>query len=210
MDRARLRAIVRDAGDIIWRSRRRLLIGIPLLVINRLTSLVLPGTAKYLIDDVIGKHRADLLVPLALAAGAATIVDAISGFALSQVLGVAAQHAIAEMRKSMQMHVTRLPVRYFDSTQTGVLISRVMNSERSLMMCESFLTRKATWWTSSAVGRRMTARGFPARGLRLAGRGPSREKRLVEDEVAAKRDWRSSSAALASSRRLRVSRVGRR
>jgi subfamily B ATP-binding cassette protein MsbA len=31
------------------------------------------------------------------------------------------------MRKGMQRHITRLPTSYFDSTQTGVLISRVMN-----------------------------------------------------------------------------------
>jgi ABC-type multidrug transport system fused ATPase/permease subunit len=116
-----------EARELVWAHRRRLALGLGLMLVNRFAGLVLPTTSKYLIDDVIGKHRADLLVPLALAAGAATIVDAISGFALSQVLGVAAQRAIAEMRKSMQMHVTRLPIRYFDSTQTGVLISRVMN-----------------------------------------------------------------------------------
>src|SRR5262249_41144776 len=82
---------------------------------------------KYLIDEVIGHRRADLLVPLALVVGVATLVDAASSFALSQVLGVAAQKAIADMRRSMQAHVTRLPIRYFDQTQTGILISRVMN-----------------------------------------------------------------------------------
>jgi subfamily B ATP-binding cassette protein MsbA len=46
---------------------------------------------------------------------------------LSQVLGVAAQRAITEMRKRVQAQVERLPIGYFDSTQTGNLISRVMN-----------------------------------------------------------------------------------
>ena len=68
MDRARLKTILRDAGEIIWRSRRRLLIGIPLLLLNRASSLVLPGTTKYLLDDVIGKHNAAMLLPLALVA----------------------------------------------------------------------------------------------------------------------------------------------
>ena len=68
-----------------------------------------------------------MLIPLAIAAGAATLVDAATSFSLSQVLGVAAQRAIADMRMSMQRHITRLPTSYFDSTQTGVLISRVMN-----------------------------------------------------------------------------------
>ena len=121
-----------EAREVVWVHRRRLALGLALMLVNRFAGLVLPTTSKYLIDDVIGKHRADLLVPLALAAGAATIVDAASAFALSQVLGVAAQRAIAEMRKSMQMHITRLPIRYFDSTQTGVLISRVMNDAEGI------------------------------------------------------------------------------
>ena len=78
-------------------------------------------------DDVITQGHWDLLPTLAMAAGAATIVDAATAFANSQVLGVAAQRAITEMRKDVEAHVMRLPIRYFDSTKTGVLISRIMN-----------------------------------------------------------------------------------
>ncbi len=59
-------------------------------------------------------------------------MDAATSFSLSQVLGVAAQRAIANMRMSMQRHITRLPTSYFDSTQTGVLISRVMNDAEGI------------------------------------------------------------------------------
>jgi ABC-type multidrug transport system fused ATPase/permease subunit len=97
------------------------------MLVNRLAGLVLPATSKFLIDDVIGRGRADLLMPLAGAAAAATLVDAATAFSLSQVLGVAAQRAIANMRMTLQRHIIRLPTSYFDSTQTGVLISRVMN-----------------------------------------------------------------------------------
>ena len=116
-----------EARELVWAHRGRLALGLVLMLINRLAGLVLPATSKFLIDDVIGQGRAELLVPLALAAGAATVVDAATAFALSQVLGVAAQRAIANMRMSLQRHITRLPTSYFDSTQTGVLISRVMN-----------------------------------------------------------------------------------
>ncbi len=116
-----------EARELVWAHRGRLALGLALMLVNRLAGLVLPTTSKFLIDDVIGRGRADLLMPLALAAGAATVVDAVTAFSLSQVLGVAAQRAIANMRMSMQRHITRLPTSYFDSTQTGVLISRVMN-----------------------------------------------------------------------------------
>ena len=102
------------------------------MLVNRVSGLVLPATSKYLIDDVIGKQRADLLMPLALAAGAATLVQAVTSFALSQVLGVAAQRAITDMRRRVEAHVARLPVRYFDSTQTGVLISRIMTDAEGI------------------------------------------------------------------------------
>ena len=116
-----------EARELVWAHRGRLALGLVLMLVNRLAGLVLPASSKFLIDDVIGRGRAELLLPLALAAGAATVVDAATAFALSQVLGVAAQRAIANMRMSLQRHITRLPTSYFDSTQTGVLISRVMN-----------------------------------------------------------------------------------
>jgi ABC-type multidrug transport system fused ATPase/permease subunit len=122
----------RDARDLIWSHRYRLALGMLLMIVNRLVGLVLPASSKYLIDDVIIKHRSELLVPLALAAGAATLVQAVSSFALTQILGVAAQRAITEMRKSVQKHVARLPIRYFDSTQTGVLISRIMTDAEGI------------------------------------------------------------------------------
>jgi len=122
----------RDARELIWSHRYRLALGMFVMIVNRLAGLVLPTSSKYVIDEVIVKHRSHLLLPLALAAGAATIVQALSSFTLSQVLGVAAQRAITDMRKSVQEHVARLPVRYFDSTQTGILISRIMSDAEGI------------------------------------------------------------------------------
>jgi len=116
-----------EARGIIWTHRKRLALGLGLMLINRLSGFVLPTTTKYLMDDVITKGHWELLPTLAMAAGAATVVDAATAFANSQVLGVAAQRAITEMRKDVEAHVMRLPIRYFDSTKTGVLISRIMN-----------------------------------------------------------------------------------
>jgi subfamily B ATP-binding cassette protein MsbA len=122
----------REARELLWAHRRRLTIGLILMLVSRLAGLVLPASSKWLIDDVVGKGRTELLMPIALAAGAATIVQAVTSFALSQTLGVAAQRAITDMRKRVQAHVMRLPVRYFDSTQTGVLISRIMSDAEGI------------------------------------------------------------------------------
>ncbi len=121
-----------EARAIISSHRRPLLIGLLLTIVSRVSGMVLPATSKTFIDDVVGKHRADLLLPLALAALGATLLQAGTSFALSQVVGVAAQRVITDMRKRVEAHITRLPIRYFDSTQTGVLISRIMTDAEGI------------------------------------------------------------------------------
>ena len=121
-----------EARALIWVHRRSVSIGLVLMLISRAAGFVLPSSSKWLMDEVIGKHRIDLLLPLALAAGVATLINAITSFALSQVVSVAAQRAISELREDVQAHLVRLPVRYFDSTKSGVLISRVMNDPEGI------------------------------------------------------------------------------
>ena len=115
-----------EARTLMWNHRGKLAFGFVLMVINRLSGFVLPAGSKYLIDTVIGEGRSELLLPLALAVGAATVVGAVTTFSLSQVIGVTAQGAIMDMRRRVQAHVTRLPVSHFDGTKSGVLISRIM------------------------------------------------------------------------------------
>jgi ABC-type multidrug transport system fused ATPase/permease subunit len=122
----------KETRALLAARRWRLALGMFLMLINRASGLVLPATSKYLIDDVIGQGRVELLKPLAFAAGLATLVQAITSFSLSQVLGVAAQRAITDMRRRVEAHVARLPVRYFDSAQSGTLVSRVMNDAEGI------------------------------------------------------------------------------
>ncbi|MBL8859692.1 MAG: ABC transporter ATP-binding protein [Planctomycetes bacterium] len=121
-----------DARALIHAHRARLALGLGLILVSRAAGFVIPVLSKPFLDEVIGKNRTELLWPIALACGAATLVQAVTSYSLSQVLGVAAQRAINEMRKVVQAHVGRLPVRYFDSTQTGVLIARIMNDAEGL------------------------------------------------------------------------------
>ncbi|MGH7667888.1 MAG: ABC transporter ATP-binding protein, partial [Gemmatimonadaceae bacterium] len=116
----------REARELIAEHRRSLTIGLSLMVVSRLAGFVLPVSSKFFIDTVIGKHRAHLLVPLALGVAGATLLQAITSFLLSQVVSIAGQRAITNMRKRVQAHVLRLPVSYFDSTKIGIVISRVM------------------------------------------------------------------------------------
>src|SRR5262245_10159155 len=116
-----------EARRIIWNARWRLFFGSILLLISRLAGMVLPLSTKYIGDEVFVNGRYELIKWIALAIGIATLIQGCTAFALSQILGVAAQRAITEMRKRVQAHIERLPISYFDSTQSGQLISRIMN-----------------------------------------------------------------------------------
>ena len=131
-DRQQIKVMLHDAGEIIWGSRRRLVLGIPLLLVNRLSSIVIPYLTKFVFDDAIGKHHYERLVTYATVAALASALGAITDYALAQILGMAAQRSITNLRMKIQQHVQRLPVRYFDSTKTGVLVSRVMNDAEGI------------------------------------------------------------------------------
>ncbi|MGK2858523.1 MAG: ABC transporter ATP-binding protein [Thermoanaerobaculia bacterium] len=122
----RVSPLLREAVEIAWRRRWKLAAAFPLLLLNRLASIVLPGTTKFLIDDVIGRQNFEMLPKLALAAGAASIIEAASSFTLAQLLGIEAQKTITEYRRRIQKHIQRLPVSYFDANKTGTLLSRTM------------------------------------------------------------------------------------
>ncbi len=121
-----------ETRKLMWQHRKALAIGLALMMVNRLSGLVLPGSAKWIIDEVLSGKRPDLLMPIAVVAGVATVLQAASSFALSQVISVAAQRAITDLRRRVQARILRLPVSFFDATQSGVLITRVMSDAEGI------------------------------------------------------------------------------
>jgi subfamily B ATP-binding cassette protein MsbA len=121
-----------EAKGLLWAHRKRLALGLGLMLVNRLAGLVAPWSTKWLMDEVIAKNHWELLPRIALAVGGATLIEATTSFWNSQVLGVAAQRAITEMRKAVEAHVMRLPISYFDSTKSGILISRIMSDAEGI------------------------------------------------------------------------------
>ena len=121
-----------EAKRIIWNARWRLAFGSLLMLISRLAGMVLPASTKYIGDEVFTNRNYSLIKWIALAIGISTLVQGVTSFALSQILGVAAQLAITNMRMRVQRHIERLPISYFDSTQSGQLISRIMNDAEGI------------------------------------------------------------------------------
>ena len=121
-----------QARELVWQSRGRLAIGAALMLVSRSAGLVLPASTKFLVDEVLINQRFEWLTWIALSVGLATVVQGVTGFGLSQILGVAAQYAITKMRIRVQEHIQRLPITYFDSQQSGQLISRIMNDAEGI------------------------------------------------------------------------------
>lgn len=111
---------------IIWPRKNQLFLGLFLIIISRLSGLILPGASKYLIDDVIPSNDLDMLKWLVLIVVGAITIQAVTSYALTQILSVEAQHLISQLRSKVQRHIIQLPIRFFDNTKTGELVSRIM------------------------------------------------------------------------------------
>src|SRR5215216_2822418 len=108
----------------ILRARIGLLIGCLLLIgINRAAGLVLPYLSKYLVADVIIKQSQTVLVPLVLTVAAAALAQGLTSYWLTLSMNISAQRLIANLRKQVHEHVSRLSMTYYDANRTGVLVN---------------------------------------------------------------------------------------
>ncbi len=112
----RLRALLPEVWSLMRPRRGVLALALLLMAVNRVAGLVLPGSTKLLVDDVIGGRRVDLLLPLVAGVVTATIIQGVTSFALTQLMSKASQRLIAEMRRRVQAHVGLLPVSYYDAS----------------------------------------------------------------------------------------------
>ncbi|MGA9473621.1 MAG: ABC transporter ATP-binding protein [Terriglobales bacterium] len=122
----KLRAVLPLVWELVRPRRALLAVGFVLMVVNRVASLVLPYSTRYLIDSVIIKRNIHLLKPLVLGVLLATVIQGVTSFSLTQLLSKAAQRLIAELRQKVQAHIGRLSISFHDSTKSGVLVSRIM------------------------------------------------------------------------------------
>jgi ABC-type multidrug transport system fused ATPase/permease subunit len=125
--RPKLTTVWPEIWALIYPRRWVMLLGLLLLIVNRLAALALPASTKILIDDVILKHMGHLLIRLVVLVLCATLLQAITSFALTQILSKSAWQMITELRIRVQSHISRLPISYFDANRTGTLVSRIMS-----------------------------------------------------------------------------------
>jgi ABC-type multidrug transport system fused ATPase/permease subunit len=123
----RLRAVLPEVWKLMRPRRGLLAVGLVLMLINKLAGFVLPYSSKFLIDNVVTHHQTGLLRPLVFAVLAATVIQGVTSFSLTQLLSKAAQRLIADLREQVQVHISRLPVSFYDANKTGALVSRIMS-----------------------------------------------------------------------------------
>ena len=124
--KAKLSKVMPEVWKLV-KPRRALLGGsFLLMIVNRASGLILPASTKYLIDNVMGKHQLNLLLPIVGFVVFATIIQGVTSFTLTQLLSKAGQRLIAELRMKVQSHIGRLPVAFYDENRTGTLVARIM------------------------------------------------------------------------------------
>ncbi len=114
-------------AQYIWPRRRNVFIGLVLIVVSRVAGMVLPGSTKYLLDDVVGQGDLDMLWILLAAVVGALIVQSVTSYVLTQLLSVEAQLLISQLRTQVQRKILSLPISFFDNTKSGALVSRIMS-----------------------------------------------------------------------------------
>ncbi|HVG26961.1 MAG TPA: ABC transporter ATP-binding protein, partial [Acidobacteriaceae bacterium] len=97
-----------------------------LMALNRASGLVLPVLSRPLIDIVMVKGQLGMLPKIIAVVVAATCVQGVTSYALTQLLSKSGQKLITDLRRQVQQHIGRLPVAFYDENRTGTLVARIM------------------------------------------------------------------------------------
>lgn len=120
-------SILKAFKTIIWPRRNLVFIGLLLIVISKAASFVAPISLRYFLDDIVPNKNYDFLKILVTVVVLSFLVQAIMSFLLTKVLSIQAQFMISELRAQVQKQVLSLPIRFFDNTKSGALVSRIMS-----------------------------------------------------------------------------------
>ena len=132
MKAAAASAAWQEARLLLRPHRRPLGLAVGLVAVNRVAALALPVASRYVVDDVIGARRTDLLMPVLLLVGGAMALEATTAFGAAQIAGVAGQRAIAELRRGIQARMLGLPLHRIDALQSDILATRVLTDSDQL------------------------------------------------------------------------------
>jgi|TARA_B100001063_G_scaffold25677_1_gene19632 ABC-type multidrug transport system fused ATPase/permease subunit len=119
-------SIIKAFSTIIWPRKKMVFIGLLLIIISKAASFVAPLSLKMLMDDIIPNKDLNQLKILIGVVILSILIQSITSFLLTKILSVQAQYLIAELRTQVQKKILGLPIRFFDNTKSGALVSRIM------------------------------------------------------------------------------------
>ena len=119
-------SIIKAFTTIIWPRKKMVFIGLLLIIFSKAASFVAPLSLKMLMDDIIPNKDLNQLKILIGVVILAILIQSITSFLLTKILSVQAQYLIAELRTQVQKKILGLPIRFFDNTKSGALVSRIM------------------------------------------------------------------------------------
>jgi ABC-type multidrug transport system fused ATPase/permease subunit len=101
-------------------------------VLSLAFSLAYPKLTQFVIDEVIGLKRTDLLTPIMLGLiGAFLLRDAFNGLRI-WINNTLEQNVIYDMRRAVYARLQRLPAGYFDQRASGDLMTRVLEDVNAM------------------------------------------------------------------------------
>ena len=120
-------SVLKAFKTIVWPRRNLVFLGLLLIVINKGASFVAPVSLRYFLDDIVPNKDYEFLKILVAVVVLSFLVQALMSFLLTKVLSIQAQYMISELRAQVQKQVLSLPIRFFDNTKSGALVSRIMS-----------------------------------------------------------------------------------
>jgi ATP-binding cassette subfamily B protein len=107
--------------------RWQVLVVLVAIVASSLIGLVNPLLLKLLIDDVIVGEQYDLLLPYVALMIVLPIITGLIGIGQTYLNNVIGQSVMQDLRNALYAHLQSMPLRFFTSTRTGEIQSRLAN-----------------------------------------------------------------------------------
>ena len=114
------------------RYKLQILAALGLIILSAASSQVGPRLTQIAVDDYILKSDLGGLQWILLAFFASIVIEYLSSYGQTIITEMTGQHVMRDMRRQIFVHLQRLPMRFFDQTRVGRLMTRTTNDVEAL------------------------------------------------------------------------------
>ena len=109
----------------VWKHKLQVILPAIAMIIAMLLDMLNPYLAGVIVDKVIGNKEFKILPMILLSLLGIAIVRSVLGYVKEYVADDLASRVSKELKKELYEHIQSLPFSYFDSMNTGELMSRI-------------------------------------------------------------------------------------